>query len=248
MKNREEREAEVVQVTTQMDDEIKKRQELLEQLKEEVAEECVHLQKLEESLAVVTVDYDVIMDRRRKEAEEELRKRLEERAKERAAIKIQQWFRFYLFRTMKARKRRKKAKRKISREVKKETSTSSAAETGTGQHRALANEPYVHEDVAESRVPVAVLVSRKSDATKTVSTDGTVLTSDTDQPADELPGKTKKKANKKGAVRSVTVKKSGQSKGPKQDAEPKSGPTVPGNVNRGSQTDNRVPKTKQTYR
>lgn len=231
----------MVLVTTQMDDEIKKRQELLEQLKKEVAEECVHLQKLEESLALVTVDYDVIMDRRRKEAEDELRRRLEERARERAAIKIQQWFRFYLFRTMKARKRRKKTKRKISREVKKEQSVVHASVLESKKEIEQAN---IQEEVDDTPTPVAVLVSRKSD---NKSTDG--LASDTEL-VDEAPGRSKKKSNKKGPLRSVTVKKNKEAKSPKREpADVKSGSNLANsNVNRASQTDNRVPKTKQTYR
>lgn len=224
-----------------MEDEIKRRQELLDQLKREVTDECVHLQKLEESLAFVTVDYNVIMDRRRREAEEELRKRLEERARERAAIKIQQWFRFYLFRTMKARKRRKKAKRKISREVKKDVAT--VQETKT---RDEPNNVHV-EEIEETLVPVAVLVSRKADNNKSAD----ISCSDTEQHEAASAGKTKKNKGKKGAVRSVTVKKAtgAAAVATKAKHEPAEAMPISESSNsRASQTDNRVPKTRRAYR
>ena len=90
-----------------MEQDISERRAELDKLRTEVKAETDQLKELEEELAAVTIEYDAIMAQRKKEADEAIARRLEERKRERAAIKIQQWWRFYLFRTMRSRRRKR---------------------------------------------------------------------------------------------------------------------------------------------
>ena len=94
-------------LTIKMEQDISERRAELDKLRTEVKAETDQLKELEEELAAVTIEYDAIMAQRKKEADEAIARRLEERKRERAAIKIQQWWRFYLFRTMRSRRRKR---------------------------------------------------------------------------------------------------------------------------------------------
>ena len=94
-------------LTIKMEQDISERRAELDKLRTEVKAETDQLKELDEELAAVTIEYDAIMAQRKKEADEAIARRLEERKRERAAIKIQQWWRFYLFRTMRSRRRKR---------------------------------------------------------------------------------------------------------------------------------------------
>lgn len=235
---------------------ISQRTEEIESLRRQVSEESAHLEELQESLATITIQYDAIMEKRRKEEEEELKRIAEERARERAAIRIQRWFRFYLFRTMRARKRRKKAKRKVSKEVRKdpiEESSKTPQRPGTQQQQ--------HDGASnELRTPVAVMVSRKSVVVhKPISPDPSAVAAEhaplTPSSETDGVGVLHDKASKKNkpkkpvsAIQSITVKKNKarDAKTTPTEKEVKENPIT--SLNRSSQTDNRVPRSKQVFR
>lgn len=248
-----------------MNEDIRQRQEEVEQLRREVSEECAKLEEIENALAAVTIEYDQIMEQKRKETEERIRRRTEARLRERAAIRIQRWFRLYLLRTIKLRKKRKKAKRKVTKEVKREPVE------GNDQIKLQPPQLDSHyddtrEELGENRTErtaVAVSVSRKSAIVrKSVSSEPTnstmeetslPLISDNIQHAgvstgDTVSAKTNSKTKKPvSAIQSITVKKNKfGTKTNTAEQEVKSNPVV--SLNRSSQTDNRVPRSKQLFR
>ena len=150
-----------------MNADIRKKSGEVDKLQREVTEESAQLIQIENSLAAVTVKYDAIIERQKREAEEALKRQAEERLRERAAIKIQRWFRFILFRTMRARRRRKKSKRKVSKEVRKDPVEEHIKALQQEQARKDNKDDDGNERDAsgEMRTQVAVLgvlVSRKS--------------------------------------------------------------------------------------
>ena len=150
-----------------MNADIRKKSGEVDKLQREVTEESAQLIQIENSLAAVTVKYDAIIERQKREAEEALKRQAEERLRERAAIKIQRWFRFILFRTMRARRRRKKSKRKVSKEVRKDPVEEHIKALQQEQTRKDNKDEDGNERDAsgEMRTQVAVLgvlVSRKS--------------------------------------------------------------------------------------
>lgn len=234
-----------------MNEDIRQCQEELDELKREVSLEKKQLQELEDALAIVTIDYDAIMGQRQKEADEVLRRQIEEQTREKAAIKIQRWYRFILFRTMRARRRRKKAKRKVSKEVKRPPVERNKAVV----EEIRPNGQYgrdVSADLGTTEAVLGVLVARKSALMRNrnfIASDASDFNVE-DAPSEfengkELGTKTSSKEKSKkttSAVRMVTVKK-GTSSAVK---EVKSKPVA--SLSRSSQTDDRVPKSKKLFR
>ncbi|XP_057365589.1 paramyosin-like [Daphnia carinata] len=247
----EERKQDVETMTIKMNEDIRQRQEEVDNLKREVSLERKKLQELEDALAIVTIDYDLIMEQRQKEAEEALRRQIEEQIREKAAIKIQRWYRFILFRTIRARRRRKKSKRKVSKEVKR----APIERNKIAPEEARPNSEYERDtsrELGSTEAVLGVLVARKSAIMRNRSfavSDATDLNTE-DTPSEFEDGKElgkknpPKPKNKKttSAVRPLTVKKGTNS----ADKEVKIKPTT--SQNRSSQTDNRVPKSKKLFR
>ena len=102
----EEQKKEIELVTLKMNEDICLRRKEVDDLKREVSADRKQLEKLEKELAEVTIDYDAIIKEQQKQAEEALKKLADEQLREKAAIKIQRWYRFILFRTIRARRRR----------------------------------------------------------------------------------------------------------------------------------------------
>lgn len=249
-----------------MEQDIQERRAELDNLRKEVNVETEQLKELEEELAAVTIEYDAIMAQRKKEADEAIQRRLEEKLEERSAIKIQRWWRFYLFRTMRSRRRRKKGKKKPSITKKnpldKDSKTSPVRnEKEEEETRDQSVEPLT----TAPPTPVAtVLVSRKSaNARKVASSseplDPSSLINETKNvqevtPSPQQPPPTAYSTSKSsktsgtkpsGTAIRVSFKKSG--KKTEAEAEVKK-EAVSNSVTRSSQTDNRVPKSKQVYR
>lgn len=88
LNSREERAAELEMLKSKTETDIRARQDELDRLRKEVAAESVELQELERELEAVTVEYDDILSKRKEEENEVIRQRLEERRRERAAIKV----------------------------------------------------------------------------------------------------------------------------------------------------------------
>lgn len=262
-----------------MNTDIRQRQDEVDTLQREVTEESAQLQQVEKNLASVTLKYDAIIERQRKEAEEALKRQAEERLRERAAIKIQRWFRFFLFRTMRARRRRKKSKRKVSKEVRKDPVEEhiKALQQEQARKENQQGEEGERDASGELRTTVAVLgvlVSRKSAVIrKPAGLTKSVSVSPVGQPSTDLMNldidledelltpspdieysaptvnKPKKGKSKKtgSAIHSITVKKNRTDpKAPTIEKEVKPKPIT--SLNRASQTDNRVPRSKQTFR
>lgn len=252
----EEQKREIETVTLQMNEDIRQRQEEVEQLRREVSGECAQLQEIENALTAVTIEYDEIIKQKHKEAEEKIRRRTEARLRERAAIRIQRWFRLYLLRTIKLRKKRKKAKRKVTKEIKREP----VEENNQIKLQPPQFDSHYEDMSGENRTAVAVSVSRKSAIVrKSVSSEPTnSTTEETSLPlasetapllsGDTLSTKTNSKSKKPvSAIQSITVKKNKfTAKTITVEQEVKPNPVV--SLNRSSQTDNRVPRSKQTFR
>lgn len=255
----DEQRKEIETLETKMKEDLQQRREKVEQLRRDVSEDVNKLRQIEEALAIVTIEYDEITEREKKEADEVTRQRAEEHLRERAAIRIQRWFRVFLLRTIKSRKKRKKAKRKVSKEVRKDPIEES--------HQMAQDQTLLDGDLDEvkdisdlTRTAVAVLVSRKSAGVrKPITTEVITLTEDHSYldktgPSGvipygslrpKLPSRSKKTAS---AIQSITVKKNKHvgAKTTPVENESKANPIV--SLNRSSQTDNRVPKSKQTFR
>ncbi len=88
LNSREERAAELELLKSKMEKDIRERQDELDRLRKEVAAESVELRELEQELEAVTIEYDDILSKRKEEENEVIRQRLEERRRERAAIKV----------------------------------------------------------------------------------------------------------------------------------------------------------------
>ena len=246
-----------------MEQDIQERRAELAKLRTEVSVETEQLKELEEELAAVTIEYDAIMAQRKKEADEAIQRRLEEKLQERSVIKIQRWWRFYLFRTMRSRRRRKKGKKKTSVPKKnpldKETKSSPVRNEKEEEEP---RDPSVEPFMTAPQTPVAtVLVSRKSaNARKVASSSEPLDPSSLIKEAKEeapLPQQppptaysTSKSSKTSGTKPSGTaIRVSFKKPGMKIEAEAEVKKEVISNsVTRSSQTDNRVPKSKQVYR
>lgn len=93
---RAERAMELEALRVKVEADLRGRQAELDKLKDEVAVESLQMQELEEELRVVTAEYDVIMAKKREEELEIIRRRMDERNRERAAIKVLFQIRFEL--------------------------------------------------------------------------------------------------------------------------------------------------------
>lgn len=247
----EERKQEIETMTIKMNEDIRQRQEEVDNLKREVSLERKQLQELEDALAIVTIDYDIVMEQRQKEAEEVLRRQIEDQIREKAAIKIQRWYRFILFRTIRARRRRKKSKRKISKEVRRAPIERNKIDS----EEVRPNSQYARDtsgELGSTEAVLGVLVARKSAVMRNrsfVASDSNDLNAedtlsefeDEKELGKKNPPKHKSKTTTS-AVRLVTVNKGTNS----ADKEVKIKPTT--SLNRSSQTDNRVPKSKKLFR
>lgn len=247
----EERKQEIETMTIKMNEDIRQRQEEVDNLKREVSLERKQLQELEDALAIVTIDYDIVMEQRQKEAEEVLRRQIEDQIREKAAIKIQRWYRFILFRTIRARRRRKKSKRKISKEVRRAPIERNKIDS----EEVRPNSQYARDtsgELGSTEAVLGVLVARKSAVMRNrsfVASDSNDLNAedtlsefeDEKELGKKNPPKHKSKKTTS-AVRLVTVNKGTNS----ADKEVKIKPTT--SLNRSSQTDNRVPKSKKLFR
>lgn len=247
----EERKQEIETMTIKMNEDIRQRQEEVDNLKREVSLERKQLQELEDALAIVTIDYDIVMEQRQKEAEEVLRRQIEDQIREKAAIKIQRWYRFILFRTIRARRRRKKSKRKVSKEVRRAPIERNKIDS----EEVRPNSQYARDtsgELGSTEAVLGVLVARKSAVMRNrsfVASDSNDLNAedtlsefeDEKELGKKNPPKHKSKKTTS-AVRLVTVNKGTNS----ADKEVKIKPTT--SLNRSSQTDNRVPKSKKLFR
>ncbi|KZS15047.1 Uncharacterized protein APZ42_019566 [Daphnia magna] len=247
----EERKQEIETMTIKMNEDIRQRQEEVDNLKREVSLERKQLQELEDALAIVTIDYDIVMEQRQKEAEEVLRRQIEDQIREKAAIKIQRWYRFILFRTIRARRRRKKSKRKISKEVRRAPIERNKIDS----EEVRPNSQYARDtsgELGSTEAVLGVLVARKSavmrnrsfvasDSNDSNAEDTLSEFEDEKELGKKNPPKHKSKKTTS-AVRLVTVNKGTNS----ADKEVKIKPTT--SLNRSSQTDNRVPKSKKLFR
>lgn len=274
MKNQnisEERKREIEATTLAMNSDIDQRQQEVDQLKREVLDQSSELKNLEVTLSNVTIEYDAIMEQRHKEAEEILKRRREQRRQEIAAIKIQRWFRMVLLRTIKTRKKRKKAKRKVSKEVKKEPADDTKKTPKPQAARSDSEVDDGKEECSDHQTTVAISVLQKltvaskqfspsinenvdeeieligksnvdTDTNEIEPSEASRIEVQTSQtPENKTLNKNRKPTS---SIQSITVKKNKiDQKSIQQEIE------IPANSksNRSSQTDNRVPKSKKTF-
>ena len=242
----EEQKKEIELVTLKMNEDICLRRKEVDDLKREVSADRKQLEKLEKELAEVTIDYDAIIKEQQKQAEEALKKLADEQLREKAAIKIQRWYRFILFRTIRARRRRKKSKRKTSKEVRRPPVDRNKAKVS---EEVRPDSQYERDPSGEPVAVLDVLVARKSALLRNkhfVSSDPSDLNiEESHSEFESNKGKVSSKGKSKkssSAIRSITVKK-GTNTAADKEIKPK--PIT--SLNRSSQTDNRVPKSKKVF-
>lgn len=265
----EERKREIEATTSTMTSDINQRQKEVDELRQEVLEQSTQLENLESTLSVITIEYDEIMEQRRLAAEELATRRQHQRRIEASAIKIQRWFRMILLRTIKSRKKRKKAKRKISKEVKRDPveemkkppqmqTTQSGSEYFDGPEDRNDLQTLVAisvlQKLASTKVEVAPEIDNveeeiepfeKGDDTRPsmeiTSNDGV------DPKAGQITETEVADKNRKttSSIRSITVKKSKTDASAVQQDTAENTPNT--KLNRSSQTDNRVPKSKKKF-
>jgi hypothetical protein len=241
----EERKKEIESVTLKMNKDICQRRKEVNDLKREVSADKKQLEELEKELAAVTIDYDAIIEEQQKQADEALRQLAEEQLREKAAIKIQRWYRFILFRTIRARRRRKKTKRKVSKEVRRppvdrnKTSVPDEVRPDSQYERDASGEPVTVLDVLVARKSALL---RNRHLVSSDHSDINIEESHTEFENNKAKAPSKGKSKKSSsAIRSITVKK-GANPGEKE-----SKPKPITSLNRSSQTDNRVPKSKKVF-
>ena len=223
---------EIDALTTKLQNDTDSRNGQLEDLSRQMRDIADELQRIQEELVEITGTYDEIMEKRRKEEEE--KKRLQEIKikRERAAIRIQRWYRFHKFRKM-GRRRRKKGKHHAkhpSSSLKFQVQTTSKEEVRKAAHK--------KGDIEVSETGTASPVM------------STVSSSNMPSPLPDEKSKTKpSRTNRRSvtsAIKQITVQAATGTI--KEENEEDLLTDLPGTLSRAAQTDGRVPKSKLLYR